>query len=530
MSSYCSFVFLALYLPAVMIAYQLMPKKVRPYLLLIASYALFYLMSGKLIVYLLFTTVSVYGFGRVLGNLGQEKDAQVKLAERKEKKAIRAVWQKKQRKVLAVAILVQAGILLTVKYGAFFVENIHALEQLMGITPKLPVPHFVMPIGISFYTLQAVSYLTDVYRGVVDAEKKPLPFALYMSFFPCIMEGPITRYGDMKGQLMAGEAITYGELTLGLQRILYGLIKKMVIADRLNPLVQSLYDSGTAYDGGMMLIAMLAFTCQEYMEFSGTMDVILGTAQIFHIRLAENFTRPFFSKSISEFWRRWHITLGTWFKDYIFYPVSMAGPMKKLTQKSRKRLGNYYGPLLAGTVALFCVWSLNGLWHGAGWNYIGFGMFHFLMIVLGNYSEPVAAGFLGKCHIDQEKGLYAGFRMLRTALLVCMGEMIFRAATLTQGLTMLKTMFGSFSVASFRDGTLFSLGLDKHDFLILAVTLLLVLVVSILQERGIHIRESLAKMPAPLRWTILYGAILYLVIFGAYGNGYLPIDPIYAGF
>ena len=204
--------------------------------------------------------------------------------------------------------------------------------------------------------------------------------------------------------------------------------------------------------------------------------------------------------------------------------------MKKLTQKSRKRLGNYYGPLLAGTVALFCVWSLNGLWHGAGWNYIGFGMFHFLMIVLGNYSEPVAAGLLGKCHIDREKGLYAGFRMLRTALLVCMGEMIFRAATLTQGLTMLKTMFGSFSVASFRDGTLFSLGLDKHDFLILAVTLLLVLVVSILQERGIHIRESLAKMPAPLRWTILYGAILYLVIFGAYGNGYLPIDPIYAGF
>ena len=193
MSSYCSFVFLALYLPAVMIAYQLMPKKVRPYLLLIASYALFYLMSGKLIVYLLFTTASVYGFGWVLGNLGQEKDAQVKLAERKEKKAIRAVWQKKQRKVLAVAILVQVGILLTVKYGAFFVENIHALEQLMGITPKLSVPHFVMPIGISFYTLQAVSYLTDVYRGVVAAEEKPLPFALYMSFFPCIMEGPITR-------------------------------------------------------------------------------------------------------------------------------------------------------------------------------------------------------------------------------------------------------------------------------------------------------------------------------------------------
>lgn len=530
MTSYCSFVFLALYLPAVILSYQLMPKKVRPYLLLVASYALFWLMSGKLIAYLLFTTVSVYKAGQILGKQTEQKNAEVKAADRADKKALRLAWQKKQRRVLAAAILLQLAILLTVKYGAFFVENVNAVAALLGTTSLLHVPHFVMPIGISFYTLQAVSYLTDVYRGTIPAEQKLAEFALYMSFFPGIMEGPIVRYGDMKPQLFCGNPICYQGLTSGLQRILYGLIKKVVIADRLNPLVQQLYDSGMAYDGGMMLVAMLAFTCQEYMEFSGTMDVIIGTAEIFNIRLAENFTRPFFSKSISEFWRRWHITLGTWFKDYIFYPVSMAKPMKELTKKARKTMGNYYGPLLAGTVALFCVWSMNGLWHGAGWNYIGFGMFHFLLIVLGNYSEPVAAGFLGKCHINREKGLYAGFRMIRTAFLVCMGEMIFRAATLSQGLSMLGTMFGSFSLVSFRDGTLFSLGLDRHDFMILAVTLPGVLVVSILQEKGIAIRKALAEFPAPLRWAILYGAILYLVIFGAYGNGYLPIDPIYAGF
>lgn len=530
MTSYCSFVFLALYLPAVIISYQLMPRKVRPYLLLVASYVLFWLMSGKLIVYLWFTTASVYAAGRILGKQAGQKDEELKKAAREEKKAIRLCWQKRQRRVLGLAILLQVAILLTVKYGAFFVENINAVAALMGTTAVLKVPHFVMPIGISFYTLQAVSYLTDVYRGTVSAETKLSAFALYMSFFPGIMEGPITRYGDMQPQLLKGDPICYHDLTFGLQRILYGLIKKMVIADRLNPMIQQLYDSGTTYDGGMMLVAMLAFTCQEYMEFSGTMDVVIGTAQIFHIRMAENFTRPFFSKSISEFWRRWHITLGTWFKDYIFYPVSMAKPMKELTKKARKKMGNYYGPLLAGTVALFCVWSMNGLWHGAGWNYIGFGMFHFILIVLGNYTEPTAIMLLDKCHIRREKAPYTVFRMVRTGFLVCMGEMIFRAATLSQGLGMIGRMFTGFSLQSFTDGTLFSMGVDKHDFLIVAVTLVLVFLVSVSQEKGIQIREKLAGMRPIVRWAVLYAAILYLVIFGAYGNGYLPIDPIYAGF
>lgn len=530
MTSYCSFVFLALYLPAVIIGYQLMPKKVRPYLLLAASYALFWLMSGKLIIYLLFTTVSVYTAGRILGKQTEQKTAAVKAAVREDKKTVRSLWQKKQRRVLAVAILLQLLILLTVKYGAFFVENINAVVALMGTTSLLKVPHFVMPIGISFYTLQAISYLTDVYRGTIPAEDHLPEFALYMSFFPGIMEGPIARYKDMKPQLFAGEPICYHDLTFGLQRILYGLIKKMVIADRLNPMIQQLYDSGTVYDGGMMLVAMLAFTCQEYMEFSGTMDVIIGTAEIFHIRLAENFERPFFSKSISEFWRRWHITLGTWFKDYIFYPVSMAKPMKELTKKARKSMGNYYGPLMAGTVALFCVWSMNGLWHGAGWNYIGFGMFHFILIVLGNFTEPTAVRVLEKCHIQREKAPYTVFRMVRTGLLVCMGEMIFRASTLTKGLSMIGQMFGAFSLHSFTDGTLFSLGLDRHDLLITAVTLAFVFAISVLQEKGIRIRERLTGMRPVVRWILLYVAIMYLVIFGAYGNGYLPIDPIYAGF
>ena len=260
------------------------------------------------------------------------------------------------------------------------------------------------------------------------------------------------------------------------------------------------------------------------------MDVVIGTAQIFGVDMPENFQRPFFSRTISEFWRRWHITLGTWFKDYVFYPVSMASPMKKLTKKTRKTLGSYYSPLLAGTAALFCVWSLNGLWHGAGWNYIGFGIFHFLLIAMGNFAEPPVAWMAKKCGIRRDSVPYRGFQMLRTAFLVGMGEVIFRAPTLEHGIQMLRTMFTSFTLDSVKNGTLFSLGVDRHDFLILAVTVCMVLAVSVLQERGGCLRERIAAQKTGVRWLIYYGAILYLVIFGAYGNGYLPIDPIYAGF
>lgn len=529
MTSYCSFAYLFLLLPVVVMVYQVTPEKKRPYVLLAASYLFFWLISGKLLVFLLFTTVSIYSTGRLLDREREKRDNLLKTAAREEKKAIRRSCQKKQRQWLAMGILLQLMILIMIKYSGFIVENINLVLKWRGIEPLWKVPEFVMPIGISFYTLQAISYLTDVYRGIIKADRNFFRLSLYMSFFPGLMEGPICRYKDNAGQLFAGKGITYQQLTYGLQRILYGMIKKVVIADRLNPLVQELFDSGQVYDGGLMFVALCAFTCQEYMEFSGTMDVVIGTAELFGVKMAENFERPFFSRTISEFWRRWHITLGTWFKDYIFYPVSMSAPMKKITKKTRKTLGSYYSPLLAGTVALFCVWALNGLWHGAGWQYI-FGMFHFVLIALGNFVEPLIAWAASRCGINRDSMPWRILQMMRTAFLVGMGEVIFRAATLEQGTQMLTGMFTSFTLASFRDESVFSLGIDRHDFLILAVTVCLVLVVSVLQERGICLRDRIATMRTPLRWLVYYGAILYLVIYGAYGNGYLPIDPIYAGF
>ena len=281
------------------------------------------------------------------------------------------------------------------------------------------------------------------------------------------------------------------------------------------------------HGGGVIFLGMLAYTCQLYMDFSGIMDMVMGMGEIFGIKLPENFRRPFFSKSISEFWTRWHITLGAWFRDYIYYPLSLSGPLKKLTAKGRKHLGNHFGPLMAGTIALFCVWFCNGLWHGSAWNYLFFGMYHFFFIVLANMTEPFTRKVLDFLHIPRESAGYRVFRIIRTALLVCVGELFFRANGLRAGLRMFRTMVTDFSIPTREQ---LQLGLDRYDVIILVVAVLIVFVVSLLQERNIKLRATIRKAPVPLRWAVYYAAILSIVIFGAYGVGYVPVEPMYAGF
>ena len=429
------------------------------------------------------------------------------------------------RLVLALAALGNLGILLVLKYSGFFVQNVNTVFGL-----RLSVPAFVMPIGISFYTLQAVSYLFDVYQGTVKADRNLMRVALFLSFFPQIVEGPICRYGQTADQLWNAGQIRYDNLTLGLQRILFGLMKKLVVADRLNTFVEGVFDKYWEFQGGVIAIAAVCYTIQLYMDFSGSMDAVTGTAQIFGITMPENFKRPFFSRTISEFWTRWHITLGTWFKDYIFYPVSMSKPMKKLTGAARKKLGNHFGPLAAGGIALFCVWFCNGVWHGAAWSFIFFGMYHFVLILGGSLIAPAVKKVNEKLHLSPESRFYCLFQVLRTCVLVVIGELFFRANGLRAGMYMFGRMVTDFRFSSLNAALLKKLSIDGADFLIVGVTVLIVFVVSLLNEKGICVRESLQKKPTPVRWAVLYALILYIIIFGAYGVGYVPVDPMYANF
>ena len=530
MTSYFSLLYLGGFLPLSLLIYSILPQRFRRYFLLAASYSFFWLISGKLVVYLLLSTLSIHYFGLWLDRLQRERDELAKAVPRQERKAVKKEFQRRQRLILLFAAALHIGVLLVLKYSPFFTTNINTLLSHLHIPLQLEVPQLILPIGISFYTLQAVSYLFDVYRGAIQADGNLPRLGLFMSFFPQIVEGPVCRYRETAHQLWEVKGIEFLNLKLGLQRILYGLMKKLVIADRLNPFVKEVFSNYSQYEGGILAIGAVLYTIQLYMDFSGTMDAVVGTAQIFGVKLPENFQRPFFSRSISEFWKRWHITLGAWFKDYIFYPVTMSKCMKSLTSAARKKIGNHFGPLLAGAVALFCVWSCNGLWHGSAWNYIFFGMYHFVLILSGNIIEPAVKRLHAVLHINPESFLYRLFQMVRTSLLVVIGELFFRAEGLRAGFSMFKKILTDFGFTSLNGRLLSKLKMDAHDICITAAALLIILTVSILQEKGIPIRNSLEKRSLPLRWAAIYALILFIVIFGAYGPGYIPLDPIYANF
>lgn len=529
-SSYYSISFLVVLLPLTIGLYAVTSQKARRWILLLSSWLFFWLVSGKLIIYLLFSILSVHHIGLWLSVLHDESSTLLGSVRLEEKKGVKAQYRRKQYLVLLLGVCIHVGLLLVLKYSSFFALNINKAFTHLGLTKRFTVPSFMQPVGISFFTLQAVSYLVDVCRRRIPADRNLMRLALFMSFFPQIMEGPICRYEETAEKLWAAEPIRYQNLSFGLQRILFGLMKKLVIADRLNVFILNVFNDYNAYDGFVIAIAAVCYTLQLYMDFSGTMDVVIGCGQIFGVTLPENFQRPFFSKSISEFWKRWHITLGTWFKDYVFFPLSMSKPLKKMTAHARKRFGNHLGSLASASIALFAVWFCNGLWHGAGWHYLFFGMYHFSLILLENMTEPLAISLTGRMHISQSSTPYHCFQIVRTAVLVCFGELFFRANGLKAGLAMAKKIITDFSFATIRNRSIFAFGMDEYDFVIVFFTVLMIIAVGLLQEKGISIRKRVSEKSIFLKYSLYYALILFIVIFGAYGIGYVPVDPIYAGF
>lgn len=530
LTTYFSVTYLWLFLPAAVGLYALLPQRGRRWVLLGFSYLFFWAVSGKLLVFLLLSTVCIHYAGLWLAQEQADGARRLEQAPREARRAIRGDLTRRQRGIVAAAVLLQIGILIALKYSPFFAVNLNTLLRLMGAPVSVPVPRLALPIGISFYTLQAVSYLFDVYRSKIPADRNLGRLALYLAFFPQLMEGPICRYQETACGLWDAPALQSRNLRIGLYRILFGVMKKMVVADRLNLLIRNVFDRYDQYQGWVIALGAVCYTIQLYMDFSGTMDLAIGTGQIFGVCLPENFKQPFCSKSIAEFWQRWHITLGRWFRDYVFYPVSMSGPLKKLTVRARGRLGNYFGPLLSGSIALFCVWVLNGLWHGAAWSYLFFGMYHFGLMLLGNLTEPLSARLTDALHISRTSRLYRSGQIVRTGLLVCIGELFFRANGLQAGLAMFGRMVSGFSADFFLDRQFLVIGLDVQDWLIVAVMLVLVTWIGHLQERGVAVWARLADGHTAVRFAAGYAMIMAIVVFGAYGAGYVPVDPIYAGF
>lgn len=528
--AYHTSVYLFLFIPAVLLCYQLTPRKKRWITLLFFNYIFFFILSKWRILYLAGATLVTWGAGCLLGRKKTQRAGEVSRLDGAEAKAARNKYQKEEKRLLTAGILLLLSVLLYLKYYNFFAENLNRLLEKTGIGASLSLKNLLLPIGISFYTLQAVGYLADVYWEKMPPERHLGKVALFLSFFPQIMEGPISLYQQTADDLWEGKPLTAKNLSRGSIRIIWGLFKKLVIADRLYVVVEELFQNYTAYHGAMIAFAAIAYTVQLYMEFSGCIDIIIGSGRLFGVIVPENFRQPFFSKNAAEFWRRWHITLGVWFKTYIFYPITVSSLMRKWNRFGKKHLNKYLKKAGASVLTLFPVWFCNGLWHGARWSYLFYGMYYFVILVAEVALEPVRDRAAAALRINKEATWYQTIRILKTWVIIFTGELFFRADTLTDGFRMFGRIFQGFVPAGLPDGTLLSLGLDRADYLAVAAGCVVVAVVGVVKEKNLLGEKGLQGLGLPIRWALYLLLIFSVLIFGAYGIGYQQVDMIYAGF
>lgn len=520
-------IFLIVFLPAVLLLYYILPKKARWGVLLIASLVFYFVSNGIFLLIMLATTVTIYVAGLIIQKINDnfKKQKSVEGITKDKKKLLKKESTNKKKIVVLATVIINFGILLVLKYGNFFLS---LSNNIFGTS--FPWFGIILPLGISFYTLQAVSYVIDVYRGTCKADRNFGRVLLFVCFFPQIIEGPIGRYDKLANQLYEGHSFDYDKFMKGLQLMLWGLIKIFVIADRSGIFVNDVFDKVQETNGSILLLSVFIYTIQLYADFSGCMDLVKGIGQLFGIELADNFKRPFFSTSINEFWRRWHITLGAWLRDYVFYPISLSKFFANLSAKSKKHFGEFLAKFLPSAFALFFVWFINGLWHGAEIKYIVYGLYYYVIMMIGLLLEPLFAKLTTALHINRKSKPYFVFQVVRTFLLVNLGMLIFRANSLRDACYIFGAIFSKFDISELFGETLFSYSIQAHDFIVIAVGVIALFAVGVFQEKGHQLRNEIAKLNIAIRWTVYFAALFVLITFGAYGEGYRVADFLYAQF
>ena len=532
------------FLLLLLIVYYLIPKKYQWQFLLAAGYVFYFMAGAYCLLYIIVTTVTIYLLACKIENLRIEQEDFLKenkaVLSKEEKKLFKNGIKRKQWRALLIGLFCNLGILAVVKYTNFAIYNVNMALYLFGSGKQLGFFDIALPMGISFYTFQALGYMIDVYRGAVKAERNPFRFALFVSFFPQLVQGPISRFDDLRKTLYQEHPFDIKTVSFGLQRILWGFFKKLVIADRILVGVNEIVQNPESYGGAYVFVGMLFYALELYADFTGGIDITIGVAQTLGITVIENFNRPYFSKSIKEYWRRWHITMGTWFTDYIFYPISVCKPMLQFSKFSREHFGEVIGKRMPVYVSSFAVWLATGIWHGASWNFVVWGLGNWALIMLSQELAPLYRKFhegvdgLVNRHAERKfvlenTGYYRFFQIIRTIFLMsCLRSFdCYRDVPLT--FRMLGTMFRDKNWHILWDGSLLTLGLTGIDYAVLSGGLFLLIFVSLLQRSG-SIRERIAKKPYPVRFAVWFLLFLTVLLMGAYGIGYDASQFIYNQF
>lgn len=519
-----------LFVAVVVGAYFVVPKKIRWVVLLGASYLFYFLNSEWLILVMLAQTLITFACGLWMERVFSRGAQKAKELPKKEARAEKRRTKSAARRVMALGVVINLAVLLFLKYWNFFADTGNRLLGGLGIA----LPQFlglILPVGISFYTLQAIAYLSDVSRCKIQPDHSLPKFMLFMSFFPQILQGPIPRHAQLAKQLYEGHDFDYTRLCYGAQLVLWGFIKKLIIANRIAIPVDQIFNNAEYYHGLIVFLASVGYGLQVYADFSGGMDISIGISQMLGIELTPNFQQPYFSNSVEDFWRRWHITLGGWMRDYVFYPLNLSHAFAQIGKKTRKVFGPSAGKKIPPFIAMFIVYLLVGFWHGSSWKYVAYGLWNSIFISLGILLVDQYAAARKLFHIDEEATWWRVFQIFRTFIICSIGRYFSRAATLHTALEMIRNTFVHMYDLSFvTDKSLLDLGLNTANWFILVIALVVLFLVDFGHERQISFRDRIASQPVVVRWVIYLTAVMLPLVFGIYGSGYNAAAFIYQQF
>lgn len=472
-------------------AYYVIPVKRRWIILLAASYVFYIWAGGPAVFFLLYSTAVSFLTGRRIRSIYE--------TEKEDRKAGRC----HARNTVIIGMLLDFAMLAVLKYTNDVTGLINYFSG-----ENIPLQKWILPLGISYYTFQTVAYMLDVYWKRITAESNPFHYALFVSWFPQMSQGPIGRYGSLMPGLMEGHAFQWKNIRYGLMRMVWGLFKSMLLAGWASVYRQAI---SADIDGhaGIAIFIVLLYSLELYGSFSGGIDLIIGISTLFGVSLDENFQRPYFSVSIADFWRRWHITLGTWMRDYLMYPLTLSRRMGKIGKWSRKYFGKRVGLLIPMCISTIVVFLAVGLWHSASLNNIGWGLYNGCIIAVSNLLAGPYKAWKKALHINDQSRGWKVFMILRTFALVNIGWLFDTMTSFSEALKVIRYSFTRFDLSQFltipagRLGT----GYTPVALVILCIGIGILFLVSFLQENGMHIRDTLSRCPVIVQLLLCIGLL-----------------------
>ena len=472
-----------IFFPIVVIIYFLIPRKIRYIWLLLCSYFIYSFNNYNHTIILILSTILTYFTGIILEKILNKK----------------YIREKYKKILLFLSIILNLLLLIVFKYLPFITDNINNIFKLDLNISKFNI---FLPIGISFYTFQTLSYIIDIYNGKTKAEKNFLKYALFVSFFPQLVAGPIERSSDLFKQFNKKHKFDFKNIKNGILLILWGFFLKLVIADRTALFVNQVYNNIDLYDGLYLVIATILFSFQIYTDFNGYTSIARGSAKLMGFNLSENFNAPYLSKNVTEFWKKWHITLSNWFRDYIYIPL---GGNKK------GKISKYFN--------IFIVFIISGLWHGANWNFIVWGILNGLYIIIEQITIPIKEYIIKYFNINTKSFSHKLLLRIKTFCFITFSWIFFRASSLKTAFKIIKKIF-KYNPIILYDNSIYKLGIYQMEFRFLNYMLIILLFVDILKYKKVDILKKISEQGIWLRFFIYLFLLWIILMFGIYGVEY----------